>query len=142
LLHLYNRLGKGQKWTQTAVYTARHLREAARYVHAAEPLALTDSDLEKIESFRKLVTVPDTHLLLKTTRVRLAALKDPDTEERFLKVPAATFEEADVLLAEGQRSKVAHLHQAALALAIHIHKLTTPLIFTPPRKYRRTRGVL
>jgi integrase len=122
LLDHYNRLGKGQGWTETAVYTARHLRDAARFVHAIDPSSMTADHLTKIEGFRKLIHVPNSHLLSKKTRDRLTALEDPDVEERFLRLADEAFEEADILLAGGQCRDAAYLHQAALALAMLILK--------------------
>jgi integrase len=122
LLDLYNRLGKGKEWPSSAVYTARHLLETARYVRATDPASLSDADLLTIRGYCKLVRVPNAHLLAKVTRDRLAILESPDTEERFLRIPDEAFDEADRLLAEGRRSQAAHLHQAALALAIDICK--------------------
>jgi integrase len=118
LLDLYNRLGKGKEWPSSAIYTARHLLETARYVRATDPAFLSEADLLTIRGYCKLVRVPNGHLLSKVTRDRLAILENPDTEERFLRIPDEAFADADRLLAEGRRSQAAHLHQAALVLAL------------------------
>jgi hypothetical protein len=122
LLDLYNRLGQGRQWPPSAVYTARHLLEAASYVHAVGPTSLSDCDLTTVRAYCKLVRLSNAHLLPKRVRERLAVLEDPDTEERFLRIPDEAFDEADRLLAEERPSQAAHLHQAALGLAFEIFK--------------------
>jgi integrase len=91
-------------------------------VHEIDPSSVTADDVAKIEGFQKLIRVPNSHLLAKKTRDRLAVLEDPDTEERFLRVAYEAFEDADSLFATGQTWQAAYLHRAALALALLILK--------------------
>jgi integrase len=121
LMDLFHRLGEGKAWPSSAVYTIGTLRAAARYVAATDPTIVSSEDLAQLDSFRKLVRV-DARRLSHDTRERLAALETPDMERRFRMMSDECFARADEHLAAGKPAAAAHLHKAALALAILICK--------------------